>query len=104
MSEITYMSDLLKRSEAKFEAELKKSSKMIQEISYLTDLLSRSEAKEAPQAKATIASQPSSGNEAKLMTQIAYLTDLLAKAKEKPETMVTPSQKSSSVSEEKYIA
>ena len=78
MSEITYMSDLLKRSEAKFEAELKKSSKMIQEISYLTNLLSRSEAKEAPQAKNISAPQPSSGNEVKLMTQIAYLAELLA--------------------------
>ena len=83
MSEITYMSDLLKRSEAKFKAELKKSSKMIQEISYLTDLLSRSEAKEAPQAKATPAQQPSGGNEVKLMAQIAYLADLLAKAEAK---------------------
>lgn len=77
------MTDLLKRSEAKFEAELKKSSKMLNEICYLTDLLAKSKARDKPQAEAAPVKQQSGGNEVKLMAQIAYLADLLAAAEAK---------------------
>ena len=70
------MSELLKKSEAKFEAEFKKSSKMNKQISYLTDLLLVSKNEEHLQ----VVQKPS---DEKLKEQISYLTDLLAKSEAK---------------------